>query len=66
MATDRVASMARQNRPVARRVARLVAPAAPVESRSGSHVGHVDAFVTYDDRLAAAARGLGLPVVRPD
>lgn len=25
----------------------------------------LDAFVTYDDRLAAAARGLGLPVVRP-
>lgn len=25
----------------------------------------VDAFVTYDDRLAAAARALGLPVVSP-
>ncbi len=25
----------------------------------------LDAFVTYDDRLADAARGLGLPVVRP-
>jgi len=25
----------------------------------------VDGFVTYDDRLAAAARDLGLPVVRP-
>ena len=25
----------------------------------------LDAFVTYDDRLAAAARALGLPVVRP-
>lgn len=25
----------------------------------------VDAFVTYDDRLAAAARAIGLPVVRP-
>ncbi|MEX1173571.1 MAG: type II toxin-antitoxin system VapC family toxin [Chloroflexota bacterium] len=25
----------------------------------------VDAFVTYDDRLAAAARAVGLPVVRP-
>lgn len=25
----------------------------------------VDAFVTYDDRLAEAARALGLPVVRP-
>ncbi len=25
----------------------------------------VDAFVTYDDRLAEAARSLGLPVVRP-
>lgn len=27
--------------------------------------GELDAFVTYDDRLAAAARALGLPVVRP-
>ena len=27
--------------------------------------GVVDAFVTYDDRLAAAARAAGLPVVRP-
>src|SRR5688572_29706647 len=25
----------------------------------------VDAFVTYDDRLATAARATGLPVVRP-
>ena len=25
----------------------------------------LDAFVTYDDRLAAAARQLGLPVIRP-
>lgn len=25
----------------------------------------LDAFVTYDDRLAHAARALGLPVVRP-
>jgi predicted nucleic acid-binding protein len=25
----------------------------------------LDAFVTYDDRLADAARALGLPVVRP-
>ena len=25
----------------------------------------IDAFVTYDDRLAAAAREVGLPVVRP-
>ena len=25
----------------------------------------LDAFVTYDDRLAAAARDAGLPVVRP-
>jgi predicted nucleic acid-binding protein len=28
-------------------------------------VPDLDAFVTYDDRLAAAARALGLPVVRP-
>lgn len=25
----------------------------------------IDAFVTYDDRLAEAARAVGLPVVRP-
>jgi predicted nucleic acid-binding protein len=25
----------------------------------------LDAFVTYDDRLAEAARALGLPVIRP-
>ncbi len=28
-------------------------------------VPELDAFVTYDDRLADAARTLGLPVVRP-
>jgi predicted nucleic acid-binding protein len=28
-------------------------------------VPDLDAFVTYDDRLADAARALGLPVVRP-
>lgn len=28
-------------------------------------VPELDAFVTYDDRLAEAARSLGLPVVRP-
>jgi uncharacterized protein len=27
--------------------------------------GEIDAFVTYDDRLAEAARSLGLPVMRP-
>lgn len=27
--------------------------------------GELDAFVTYDDRLADAARAVGLPVVRP-
>jgi predicted nucleic acid-binding protein len=27
--------------------------------------GEVDAFVTYNDRLAEAARAIGLPVVRP-
>ena len=25
----------------------------------------LDAFVTYDDRMAEAARAIGLPVVRP-
>ena len=28
-------------------------------------IGGIDAFVTYDDRLADAARSIGLPVVRP-
>lgn len=28
-------------------------------------LGQLDAFVTYDDRLAHAARVVGLPVVRP-
>ena len=28
-------------------------------------LGSIDAFVTYEDRLAEAARGIGLPVVRP-
>lgn len=28
-------------------------------------VPDLDAFVTYDDRLAEAARAIGLPVVRP-
>lgn len=28
-------------------------------------LGPIDAFVTYDDRLAEAARLVGLPVVRP-
>jgi predicted nucleic acid-binding protein len=28
-------------------------------------IGAVDAFVTYDDRQAEAARAVGLPVVRP-
>ncbi len=28
-------------------------------------VPDLDAFVTYDDRLAEAARAMGLPVVRP-
>ncbi len=30
-----------------------------------SLASELDAFVTYDDRLADAARSLGLPVVRP-
>ncbi len=28
-------------------------------------ISELDAFVTYDDRLAAAARTVGLPVIRP-
>lgn len=30
-----------------------------------SLAGELDAFVTYDDRLADAARAAGLPVIRP-
>jgi predicted nucleic acid-binding protein len=30
-----------------------------------SLAGELDAFVTYDDRLAEAARAVGLPVIRP-
>jgi hypothetical protein len=38
-----------------------------VSSRAvrGRSARNVDAFVTYDDRLAAAARSIGLPVASP-
>jgi len=56
--------------PVAR-VAAAVAPAA-LRTLDAIHLAsaiallpEIDAFVTYDDRLADAARSAGLPVVRP-
>lgn len=52
-------------------VAAAIAPAA-IRTLDAIHlatalalVPELDAFVTYDDRLADAARALGLPVVRP-
>ncbi len=52
-------------------VAAAIAPAA-VRTLDAIHlatalalVPELDAFVTFDDRLADAARALGLPVVRP-
>ena len=54
---------------IARRAA-LVGPASlrtldAIHLATALAVQRVDAFVTYDERLAAAARDLGLPVVRP-
>lgn len=55
-------------------IAALAATVAPATLRSldAIHLAtalallpDLDAFVTYDDRLAGAARALGLPVVRP-
>ena len=52
-------------------VASTVAPAVP-RSLDAIHLATamvlapaLDAFVTYDDRLAVAARAIGLPVMRP-
>jgi predicted nucleic acid-binding protein len=55
-------------------IARQAAMIAPLSLRTldAIHVAsavllwpEVDSFVTYDDRLAGAARAVGLPVVRP-
>ena len=55
-------------------IARSVGAVGPARLRTldAIHLGtalallpDLDAFVTYDDRLAEAARGIGLPVVRP-
>jgi predicted nucleic acid-binding protein len=55
-------------------VAERAASAAPVGLRTLDAIhlatalaigSELDAFVTYDDRLAEAARAIGLPVVRP-
>ncbi len=57
--------------PVIERTAATVGPAS-LKTLDAIHLAsamtlmpELDAFVTYDDRLAEAARGLGLPVVRP-
>ena len=55
-------------------IARLAVTAGPPSLRSLDAIhlasavalgSEMDAFVTYDDRLADAARAVGLPVVRP-
>lgn len=55
-------------------IANVAASVAPAAARSLDAIhlatalallGEVDAFVTYDDRLASAARASGLPVIRP-
>jgi predicted nucleic acid-binding protein len=57
-----------------RRIAGLAADLEPalVRTLDAIHIAtamalvpDLDAFVTYDDRMAEAARALGLPVVRP-
>ncbi len=56
-------------------IARVAAALAPAVLRTldAIHIAsamslasELDAFVTYDDRMADAARSLGLPVVRPE
>lgn len=54
--TDRAATVG----PTLRRALDAIHLATALELGEG-----IGAFVTYDDRLAAAARELGLPVVRP-
>ncbi len=55
---------------IARQAATVAPPSlrtlAAIHLASGLALGaEIDAFVTYDDRLAEAARAVGLPVVRP-
>ena len=57
--------------PAIARIATTVGPAI-VRTLDAVHLatalaigGELEAFVTYDDRLAAAARTIGLPVVQP-
>ena len=55
------------------RIARVAAALEPSSLRTldaihlatALEIGPIDAFVTYDDRLAEAARRIGMPVVRP-
>jgi uncharacterized protein len=55
-------------------IARVAAalPLKPLRTLDAIHIasalgliGELDAFVTYDDRMADAARAVGLPVIRP-
>jgi hypothetical protein len=54
---------------IAERAAALGSPALrtldAIHVATALEIGPIDAFVTYDDRLADAARLVGLPVVRP-
>jgi hypothetical protein len=56
---DRIAHAAAAMQPASLRTLDAIHLATALE------IGPIDAFVTYDDRLAEAARRLGLPVVRP-
>ncbi len=58
------------NRSIAERAAAVLPPS--IRTLDAIHLAtaihllpDLEAFVTYDDRLAAAARAFGLPVVRP-
>jgi len=55
--------------PIATTAAQLQPPALrtldSIHIASALALYHVDAFVTYDDRLAASAQAAGLPVVSP-
>jgi predicted nucleic acid-binding protein len=56
---ERIARVAAEIRPTSLRTLDAIHLATALE------IGPIDAFVTYDDRLAEAARAIGLPVVRP-
>jgi uncharacterized protein len=57
------------NEPIAKRAAAIQPTALrtldAIHLSTALEIGPIDAFVTYDDRLAEAALLVGLPVVRP-